>query len=163
MKDFKAHTHLETTTIQEGHTLQPIEATKEGFQDDKANINYPTIIPTIILPKHKRQKQHRRDIIRATGYCISHRGALVADTIYKGRRCLQLIECKYSAHSNISDIIDHTHILYAPLKQAIQLHNNGRLQLEVIPIVISRTCNFHTRTLAEIAQLVSFKKNHHTP
>ena len=33
------------------------------------------------------------------------------------------------------------------------------LQVKVIPIVISRTRNFHTRTLAEIAQLVSLKKN----
>ena len=29
----------------------------------------------------------------------------------------------------------------------------------MIPIVISRTGNFHTRTLAEIAQLVSLKEN----
>ena len=48
---------------------------------------------------------------------------------------------------------------YEPLKQAIQLHNNGRIQVEMIPIVIRRTTNFHTRTLAEIAQLVSLKEN----
>ena len=34
-----------------------------------------------------------------------------------------------------------------------------RLIVQIIPIVISRTGNFHTGTLAEIAQLVSFKKN----
>ena len=55
--------------------------------------------------------------------------------------------------------IEHIHTINEPLKQAIQLHNNGRIQVEVIPIVISRTRNFHTRTLAEIAQLVSLKQN----
>jgi hypothetical protein len=39
-------------------------------------------------------------------------------------------------------------------------HNmKKRLQVQIIPIVISRTGIFHTRTLAEIAQLVSFKEN----
>ena len=57
------------------------------------------------------------------------------------------------------NIIDHIHTIYAPLEQAIELHNNGRLQVEVISIAISRTWNFHTRTLAEITQLVSFKEN----
>jgi hypothetical protein len=33
------------------------------------------------------------------------------------------------------------------------------MQVEVILIVISRAGNFHTRTLAEIAQLVSLKEN----
>ena len=51
------------------------------------------------------------------------------------------------------------HTIYTPLKHAIQIHNNGRIQVEVMPIVISRIGNFHTRTLAEIAQLVSFKEN----
>jgi hypothetical protein len=73
VKDFKAQTHIETTTIQEDHTLQSIKATKEGLQNDKANINYPTIIPTTILPKHKRPQHHKPDIIRAIGYCINHR------------------------------------------------------------------------------------------
>ena len=67
--------------------------------------------------------------------------------------------CKYSTNSAISDIIDRIHTIYAPLKQAIQLRNNGRLQVEVIPMVIGKTSNFYTRTLAEIAQLVSFKEN----
>ncbi len=59
----------------------------------------------------------------------------------------------------MADIIDHIHTIYTPLKQPIQLHNNGRIQVKVIPIVISRAGNFHTRTLPEIAQLVSFKEN----
>jgi hypothetical protein len=159
VKDFKTQTHLETTTTQEDHTLQPIEATQEGLQNDKANIKHPTIIPNTILPKHKRPIHHKPDIIRAIGYIINSRGALVADPTYKGRRCLQLIQCKYSTDSNILEVINHIHTIYEPLKQTIQLHNNGRIQVEVIPIVISRTRNFHTRTLAEIAQLVSFKEN----
>ena len=75
------------------------------------------------------------------------------------RRCLQLIECKYSKDSNILETIEHIHTIYEPLKHAIQLHNNGRIQVEVIPIVISKTKNFHTRTLAKIAKLVSLKEN----
>ena len=31
------------------------------------------------------------------------------------------------------------------------------MEAKIIPIVISRTCTFHVKTLAEIAQLVSFK------
>ena len=43
---------------------------------------------------------------------------------------------------------------------AIMRHNKKRrLRVQIIPIVISRTGNFHTRTLAEIAQLVTFKEN----
>jgi hypothetical protein len=39
-------------------------------------------------------------------------------------------------------------------------HNRKNiLQVQIIPIVISRTSNFHTRTLAEIAQLISFQEN----
>jgi hypothetical protein len=138
VKDFKAQTHLETSTAQEDQTLQSIEATQEGLQNDNANIKHPTIIPNTILPKHKRPKYHKPDIIRAIGYIINPRGALIADPTYRGQRCLQITECKYSTYSNISDIIEHIHIIYEPLKQAIHLHNNGRIQVEVIPIVISR-------------------------
>jgi hypothetical protein len=70
------------------HTLQLIEATQEGLQNDKINIKHPTIIPNIILPKHKRPKHHKTDIIRAIGYIINSKGALVADPTYKGGRCL---------------------------------------------------------------------------
>jgi hypothetical protein len=59
----------------------------------------------------------------------------------------------------MSDNIDNMHTIYATLRQAIQQHKKGRLQVEIIPIVISMTCNLNTRTLAEIAQLVSFKGN----
>ena len=39
-------------------------------------------------------------------------------------------------------------------------HNRKkRLVVQISPIVISRTGDFHTSTLAEIAQLISFKEN----
>jgi hypothetical protein len=56
-------------------------------------------------------------------------------------------------------IIDNIHTIYEPLKQAIIQHNKGRLQVEIIPKVISMTGNFHTHIMAEIAQLVSLKEN----
>jgi hypothetical protein len=33
-----------------------------------------------------------------------------------------------------------------------------KAEVKIIPVVISRTCTFHVKTLAEIAQLVSFKE-----
>jgi ribonuclease HI len=159
VKDFKAQTIIEKIDTQEDYTLQPLEASEEGLQNDKKHTKHPTIIPTNILPKHKRPKHHKPDIIRAIGYTINKEGALMADPAYRGRRCIQIIECKYSTDTNTLETIEHIHTIYEPLKQAIQLHNNGRIQVEVIPIVISRTGNFHTRTLAEIAQLVSLKEN----
>jgi hypothetical protein len=32
------------------------------------------------------------------------------------------------------------------------------VEVKIIPVVISRTCALHVKTLAEIAQLVSFKE-----
>ncbi len=90
-KDFKAQTHIETATTQEDHTLQSIESTQEGLQNDKASIKHPTIIPNTILLKQKRPKHHKPDIIRAIGYNINSKGALVADPTYRRRRCLQII------------------------------------------------------------------------
>ncbi len=139
MKDFKTQTLLEKIATQEDHTLQSIETTQEGLQNDKIHTKHPTIIPNTILPNHKRPKHHKPDIIRAIGYIINSKGALVADPTYRGRKCLQIIECKYSIVSNILETIEHIHTIYEPLKQAIQLHNNGRIQVEVIPIVIKRT------------------------
>ena len=94
VKDVKPQMHIETATTQEDHILKTIEATHEGVQKDKANIKHLTIIPNTILSKHKRPEHHEPDIIRATGYIINSRGALIADTTYRERRCLQLIECK---------------------------------------------------------------------
>jgi hypothetical protein len=57
-------------------------------------------------------------------------------------------------------IIEHIYKLYEPLKQAIMLHATGawKVEVQIIPIVISRTGSFHVKTLAEIAQLVSFQE-----
>jgi hypothetical protein len=91
VKDFKTQPLLETINTQEDHTLQALEATEEGLQNDKTHTKHPTIIPTNILPTHKRPKHHKPDIIRAIGYIINSKGALVADPTYRGRRCLQII------------------------------------------------------------------------
>jgi hypothetical protein len=56
VKDFKAQTHIETTTAQEDHTLHSIKSTQEGLQNDKPNMKHPTIIPNTILPKQKKTK-----------------------------------------------------------------------------------------------------------
>jgi hypothetical protein len=130
---------LETITTQEDHTLQSIEATQEGLQNNNTNTKHPTIIPNNTLPKHKRPKHPKPDIIRAIGYIINSKDALVADPTYRGRKCLQIIYCKYSIDRNILETIEHIHIIYEPLKHAIQFHNNGQIQVEVIHIVISKT------------------------
>jgi hypothetical protein len=160
VKDFTTQTKIEMTTPQNDSSLQALEATNEGLQNDKEKSQHPTIIPTNLLPKHKRPKHYKPDIIRAIGYQWNAKGQLVEDPTYKGRRCLQLIECKYSTDSNLLDTITNIHNIYEPLKQAIMRHNRKKkLQVQIIPIVISRTGNFHTKTLAEIAQLVSFQEN----
>ena len=160
VKDFKTQTKKEMTTPQNDSSLQALEATNEGLQNDKEKSQHPTIIPTNLLPKHKRPKHYKPDIIRAIGYQWNATGQLIEDPTYKGRRCLQLIECKYSTDSNLLDTITNIHNIYEPLKQAIMRHNRkNRLQVQIIPIVISRTGNFHTKTMAEIAQLVSFQEN----
>jgi hypothetical protein len=148
------------TTPQDDTTTQAIEATQEGLQIDKEKTQHPTILPTDLLHKHKRPQYHKPDIIRAIGYKWNTKVQLVEDTTYKGRRYIQLIECKYSTNINTLDTITNIHNIYEPLKHAIMRHNRKtRLQVQIIPIVISRTGNFHTRTLAEIAQLVSFHEN----
>ena len=55
-------------------------------------------------------------------------------------------------------MIDHIYNIYEPLKQALQIHGTRKADIKTIPIVISRTGTFNVRTLAEIAQLVSFKE-----
>jgi hypothetical protein len=160
VKDFKTQTKIERTIPQLDPTLEALEATNEGLQNDKENTPHPTIIPTNLLPKHKRPIHYKPDIIRAIGYRWNAERQLVEDPSYKGRRCLQLIECKYSTDSNTIDTINNIHNIYEPLKTAIMRHNKRkRIQVQIIPIVISRTGNFHTKTMAEIAQLVSFQEN----
>jgi hypothetical protein len=68
VKDFKTQTKKEMTTPQNDSSLQALEATNEGLQNDKEKSQHPTIIPTNLLPKHKRPKHYKPDIIRAIGY-----------------------------------------------------------------------------------------------
>ena len=67
IKDFKAQIKIEMATPQEDTTLQALEASQEGLQDAKANTQHPTIIPTDLIPKHKRPQHYKPDIIRAIG------------------------------------------------------------------------------------------------
>jgi hypothetical protein len=146
--------------FQSSNALEALEATHEGLKKDKEKTQHPTIIPTNLLPKYKIPKHHKPDIIRAIGYKWNTQGQLVEDLTYKGRRCLQLIECKYSTDTINLDTITNIHNIYEPLKQAMMRHTRKNiLQVQMIPIVISRTSNFHTRTLPEIARLISFQEN----
>jgi len=88
VKDFKSQTKIEMTTSQEDTTLQAMEATREGLQNDKEKSQHPTIIPTNLLPKYKRPQHYKPDIIKAIGYTRNTQGQLVEDTTYKGRRYL---------------------------------------------------------------------------
>ncbi len=88
VKDFETQMKMEMTTPQEDTRTQAIEATHEGLQNDKEKTQHPTIIPTNLLPKHKRPHYHKPDIIRAIGYKWNIKGQLVEDTAYKGRICL---------------------------------------------------------------------------
>jgi hypothetical protein len=76
------------TTPREDTTLQALEATQEGLQNDKEKTQHPTIIPNHLLPKHKRPQHYKPYIIRAIGYTRNTQEQLVEDTTYKGRRCL---------------------------------------------------------------------------
>ena len=88
IKDFQSQMKIEMTTPQEDTTLQALEDTQEELHNDKAKIQHPTVIPTDLLPKHKRPKNHKPYIISAIGYTRNTQGQLVEDIAYKGRRCL---------------------------------------------------------------------------
>ena len=92
------------------------------MQEDKADSNYPQTIPEHILPAQHRPKHHRPILIRAIGYIITPEGRLKKDLTYKGRRQLQIIECKYATDGNTHDIIEYIYIIYEPLKLALQTH-----------------------------------------
>jgi hypothetical protein len=126
------------------------------MQDDKADPNYPRTIPEGILPAHQRPQHHRPDLIRAVGYILTPDGRPTKELTYKGRRQLKNIECKYSTDGNSHDIIEHIYILYEPLQLALQIHGTIKANIKIIPIVISRTSTFNVKTLAEIAQFVSY-------
>jgi len=65
VKDFKTQMKIEMTTPQKDTTTQAKEATHEGLQNEKDKTQHPSIIPTELLPKHKRPQHHKPDIIRA--------------------------------------------------------------------------------------------------
>jgi hypothetical protein len=88
IKDFKAQTKMKTTTPQEDHYLQALETSQEGVHDDKEKSQLPTIIHITLLPKHKRPKHHKPDIIRAIGYRKESQDQLVKETIYKEKKML---------------------------------------------------------------------------
>ena len=46
IKDFKTQTQIEMITPQEDTTLQALEATQEGLQNENMKTQHPTIIPT---------------------------------------------------------------------------------------------------------------------
>jgi len=156
--DFSKHiTNIEDITSPHHQPIPHPE--QEGLQDDKPYTMEPRhTIPKYILPSHKRPTHHRPDLIRAVGYTARPNGKLIKYPTCKGRRQLQLIECKYSTDRNMQEIINHIHTIYEPLKQALQHHGTLKAYINIIPIVISIIGIFHVKTLAEIAQLVSFKE-----
>ena len=103
-----------------------MEATHEELQNDKEKSQHPTITPTNLLPKHKRPQYYKPDIIKAIGYTRNKQGHLVEDPTYKGRRCLQLIECMFSSDTNTLDTITNIHNIYEPLKQTTTRHNRKK-------------------------------------
>jgi hypothetical protein len=68
IKDLKTQMKIEMRTPQEDTTLQALEATQEGLQNEKANTQHPTIIHTDLLPQHKIPQHYKPYIIRAIGY-----------------------------------------------------------------------------------------------
>jgi hypothetical protein len=90
------------------------------------------------------------------GFTLNRQGNLVKYLTYRGRRQIQIIECKYSTDGNIQTIIDHIYDIYEPLRLALQTHGTLKAEVKIIPIVIGRTRTVHVKTLAEFAQLVLF-------
>ena len=105
--------HIPNTNDTTPSNLPPItNPEQEGLQDDKhIDAETPHIIPEYILPAQFRPTHHKLDIIRAIGYIIGPDGTLKEDPTYRGRRQLQLLECKYSTDGNITYIIDHIYTI----------------------------------------------------
>ena len=55
VKDFTTQTKIEITTPQNDSSLQALEATNEGLQNDKEKSQHPTIIPPTFYPNTKDQ------------------------------------------------------------------------------------------------------------
>ena len=131
----------------------------EGLQDDKPNtLDLQQTTPEYILPDFKRPTHHRPDLVTAVGYTTGPDGHLIRDPTFRGRKQIQLIECKYATDGNIQEVIDHIYTIYEPLKQALQTHGLIHADVIIILIVISKLGTFNVKTLAETAQLVSFKE-----
>jgi hypothetical protein len=161
VKDFHTQITHELHHLREDPRFPTVTPDTEGMQNDKiSNHYYPNALPEYILPHEHRPQHYKPDLIRAIGYKYDAQGILEEDTSYTGRRSIQLIECKYATDTNMQIVIDQIYDLYDPLKQAIMTHATGawKVDVHIIPIVISRTGSFHVKTLAEIAQLVSFKE-----
>ncbi len=90
------------------------------------------------------------------GFTLNKQAKLVKDLTYRGRRQIQIIECKYSTDGNIQSIIEHIYEIYESLRQVLQAYSTLKADVKTIPIVISRAGTFHVKTLAKISQLVSF-------
>jgi hypothetical protein len=92
-------------------------STQESLQDDKRdNPDYSQTIPDYILNPHHRPKDHKPYLIRAVGFTLNKQGKLVKGLTYRGRRQIQIFECKYSTDGNIQTIIEHIHEIYEPLR-----------------------------------------------
>jgi hypothetical protein len=109
-------------------------------------------------PAHKRPTHHIPDLVKAVGYTTGPDDHLIRDPAFRGRRQPQLIECKCSTDGNTQEVIYHIYTNYEILKQALQIHGTINADVIIIPIVISMTETFNVKTLAEIAQLISFKE-----
>ena len=70
----------------------------------------------------------------------------------------KLSNAKNFADGNIQTIIDHVYDIYELLRLALQTYGTLKAVVKIIHIVISRAGTFHVKTLAKIAQLVSFKE-----
>ncbi len=97
------HKHAsEEEDIVPSHLPQIPHPDQEGLQGDKQtdNDSHHTI-PDYIIPAQYKPKHHRPDLIWAVGYILGPNGKLTRDYSYRGKRKLQLIECKYSTDRNI--------------------------------------------------------------
>ena len=137
----------------------PASPDEEEADEDKPDALYATILPEYLLPQSHRPRHYKPDIVRAVGYYIdTSTGKLVPDPTYEGRRVMQIIECKFATDTDMHQTVNKITETYSPLLQAIREYGYWRDAIEIIPIVISRTGSFHVKTLAEIAQLVSFEE-----
>jgi len=89
--------------------LEPVNhPSEEGLQDDMTNTtNNSHTIPDYMMHLNHKSQHHRPDLVRAVNYTLDSEGKLKRDPTYRGRRKMQIIECKYSTDGNIPTIIHH--------------------------------------------------------